>query len=300
MGQHQPEPALLLQRSGVAAPGLVRQPALAGSALQPGQLAGDETRPLAARQRGPDDLAAAAARRDGQLSRRALLAAALAAVLALGGGASAGTAGAAGAAHHHGDRAGAQAFLLTSSPDSLADLRAHAGAISVVYPTYFECTPGGGSVAGADVPAIDSFAHSRGDPGDAPLQLPGRRGRAPAAERTRAPPGTPRAARRARPQAGLRGTVPGPRERRPRRPRSAELVRGHAGGKTPPPPPPARRGGGRGHPRRARRPVRLLRRPRAVGRGGHRVRDGVGYPLGGLGARRHLHAVARERRGRAS
>lgn len=96
------------------------------------------------------------------MSRRALLGAALAAALAWAAGASAGAAGAAGAgeAHRPGTRTGAQAFLLTSSPDSLADLRAHAGSISVLYPTYFECTPGGAGVAGADVPAIDSFAHS--------------------------------------------------------------------------------------------------------------------------------------------
>lgn len=94
------------------------------------------------------------------MSRRALLAAALAGVLAWAAGSAAGTAGAAGSPRH-GTRDGAQAFLLTSSPDSLADLRAHASEISVLYPTYFECTPGGGSVAGADVPAIDSFAHSQ-------------------------------------------------------------------------------------------------------------------------------------------
>jgi len=61
---------------------------------------------------------------------------------------------------HHGRRRGVQAFLLTSSPDSLADLRAHVGKISVLYPTYFECTPSGGAVAGADRPAIDSFARA--------------------------------------------------------------------------------------------------------------------------------------------
>ncbi len=94
------------------------------------------------------------------MNRRALLAAALAGVLAWAAGTAAGTAGAAGS-HRHGTSNGAQAFLLTSSPDSLADLRAHASEISVLYPTYFECTPGGGSVAGADVPAIDSFAHSQ-------------------------------------------------------------------------------------------------------------------------------------------
>jgi spore germination protein YaaH len=55
-----------------------------------------------------------------------------------------------------------QAFLLTSSPDSLVDLRAHAEAIGVVYPTYFECRPPSGGVSGHDIPAIDEFARSRG------------------------------------------------------------------------------------------------------------------------------------------
>lgn len=91
------------------------------------------------------------------MSRRALLAAAAAGALGWAPSASAGAA----AAHHHRARPGVQAFLLTSSPDSLADLRAHSGAISVVYPTYFECTPAGGGVAGADIPATDSFARSQ-------------------------------------------------------------------------------------------------------------------------------------------
>ncbi len=51
-----------------------------------------------------------------------------------------------------------QAFLLTSSPDSLVDLQAHVGAIGVVYPTYFECAPPGGEVAGAADPAVDAYA----------------------------------------------------------------------------------------------------------------------------------------------
>jgi spore germination protein YaaH len=57
-----------------------------------------------------------------------------------------------------------QAFLLSSSPDSLADLRAHAGDVSVLYPTYFECTPSGAGVAGGDVPSIDSFARGHSIP----------------------------------------------------------------------------------------------------------------------------------------
>jgi len=88
------------------------------------------------------------------LRRRALLAAAAAAALCWAPSASAGA-----AARHH-VRGGVQAFLLGSSPDSLADLRVHAGEISVLYPTYFECTPSGAGVAGADMPAVDSFAHA--------------------------------------------------------------------------------------------------------------------------------------------
>jgi spore germination protein len=49
-----------------------------------------------------------------------------------------------------------QAFVLPTAPDSLTDLRAHAAEVSVVYPTYFECEPGGGAVEGHDEPAIDA------------------------------------------------------------------------------------------------------------------------------------------------
>jgi spore germination protein YaaH len=67
-------------------------------------------------------------------------------------------------AHHvraarHG---GVQAFLLTSSPDSFVDLQTHAGAIGVVYPTYFECQAPSGALSGHDIPTIDQFARSRG------------------------------------------------------------------------------------------------------------------------------------------
>ncbi len=51
-----------------------------------------------------------------------------------------------------------QAFLLSSSPDSFADLQAHVGAIGVVYPTYFECALPGGGVAGAPNPVVDAYA----------------------------------------------------------------------------------------------------------------------------------------------
>lgn len=55
-----------------------------------------------------------------------------------------------------------QAFLLTSSPDSFADLQAHPGAIGVVYPTYFECALPGGGVVGADDPEVDAYAQTHG------------------------------------------------------------------------------------------------------------------------------------------
>jgi spore germination protein len=50
-----------------------------------------------------------------------------------------------------------QAFLLTGAPDSFADLQAHVGAIGVVYPTYFECSPGGEVVGAADA-EVDVYA----------------------------------------------------------------------------------------------------------------------------------------------
>jgi spore germination protein YaaH len=51
-----------------------------------------------------------------------------------------------------------RAFVLAGSPDSLADLEAHAGAIGVIYPTYFYCGPDGTRVAGGEAAAIDEFA----------------------------------------------------------------------------------------------------------------------------------------------
>lgn len=54
-----------------------------------------------------------------------------------------------------------QAFLLTDAPDSFADLQAHAGAIGVVYPTYFECSPAG-EVMGAADGEVDAYASARG------------------------------------------------------------------------------------------------------------------------------------------
>jgi spore germination protein YaaH len=50
-----------------------------------------------------------------------------------------------------------QAFVLASAPDSFADLQAHAAAIGTIYPTYFQCAPGG-AVLGAADPALDAYA----------------------------------------------------------------------------------------------------------------------------------------------
>ncbi len=54
-----------------------------------------------------------------------------------------------------------QAFLLTGAPDSFADLQAHVGAIGVVYPTYFECSPSGEVVGAADT-EVDAYAAAHG------------------------------------------------------------------------------------------------------------------------------------------
>ncbi len=54
-----------------------------------------------------------------------------------------------------------QAYLLTSSPDSLRDLRAHAGSISVLYPTLYDCAiPSGHVTGGPDTGATD-YARSQ-------------------------------------------------------------------------------------------------------------------------------------------
>jgi spore germination protein YaaH len=58
-------------------------------------------------------------------------------------------------------RVGLQAFLLSSAPDSLVDLKAHASSIHVVYPTYFNCEIPSGQITGADVPTITDYAHAR-------------------------------------------------------------------------------------------------------------------------------------------
>jgi spore germination protein YaaH len=54
-----------------------------------------------------------------------------------------------------------QAFLLTSSPDSLSDLEAHARSVGVVYPTYFDCRVPSGRIAGRSIPSIASYAKAR-------------------------------------------------------------------------------------------------------------------------------------------
>ncbi len=55
-----------------------------------------------------------------------------------------------------------QAFVLTSSPDSYRDLQAHADAIGVIYPTYFQCAIPSGAVRGAPDPEVDAYAAAHG------------------------------------------------------------------------------------------------------------------------------------------
>jgi spore germination protein YaaH len=55
-----------------------------------------------------------------------------------------------------------QAYLLSSAPDSLRDLRAHARSIGVIYPTYFDCAVPSGRVTGADVAEDTSYARAQG------------------------------------------------------------------------------------------------------------------------------------------
>jgi spore germination protein YaaH len=72
------------------------------------------------------------------------------------------TVGSARAATHRAQRrASLQAFLLTSAPDSLADLKTHVRAVGVVYPTYFDCAVPAGSVIGQDAPATTAYLHER-------------------------------------------------------------------------------------------------------------------------------------------
>jgi spore germination protein len=54
-----------------------------------------------------------------------------------------------------------QAYLLSSSPDSLRDLRAHAGSVSVLYPTFYDCAVPGGGVTGRADASITQYARSQ-------------------------------------------------------------------------------------------------------------------------------------------
>lgn len=70
--------------------------------------------------------------------------------------------GAASAATHRSPhRPKLQVFLLSSAPDSLADLKTHLGAVGVVYPTYFDCSVPSGSVVGQDTPATTAYIRER-------------------------------------------------------------------------------------------------------------------------------------------
>ncbi len=53
-----------------------------------------------------------------------------------------------------------QAFLLASTDQSFFDLEAHYQQIGVVYPTYFDCGPGG-TVTGSDWPLVTGWARAR-------------------------------------------------------------------------------------------------------------------------------------------
>lgn len=52
--------------------------------------------------------------------------------------------------------------MLSSAPDSLVDLKAHAESIGVIYPTYFDCTVPGGQLSGRDMAPITAYARSQG------------------------------------------------------------------------------------------------------------------------------------------
>jgi spore germination protein YaaH len=72
------------------------------------------------------------------------------------------TLGAAGATHTPAPARQLQAYLLSSAPDSLRDLRAHARSIGVLYPTYFDCAVPSGRVTGADVAEDTAYARAQG------------------------------------------------------------------------------------------------------------------------------------------
>jgi spore germination protein YaaH len=54
-----------------------------------------------------------------------------------------------------------QAFVLSSAPDSLVDLEAHAQTVGVVYPTYFDCARSSGRIVSEDTGAISAYARAR-------------------------------------------------------------------------------------------------------------------------------------------
>jgi spore germination protein YaaH len=56
---------------------------------------------------------------------------------------------------------GLRAFLLTGSPDSLADLRSHASAIGVLFPTDFRCVAHGTRIASEEESAVTEYATTR-------------------------------------------------------------------------------------------------------------------------------------------
>jgi spore germination protein len=58
-------------------------------------------------------------------------------------------------------RGGVNAFLLNGAPDSFADLQAHVSSIAAVYPTYFDCAPGGTTILGAADPNVDAYARAQ-------------------------------------------------------------------------------------------------------------------------------------------
>jgi spore germination protein YaaH len=89
-----------------------------------------------------------------QLLRLALAAALLLAAVASPGGA-------AGAVYNLERSRPLQAYVLTSAPDSLRDLRAHARSLAVVYPTYFDCVVASGALTGSDVAPVTAYARSQ-------------------------------------------------------------------------------------------------------------------------------------------
>ncbi len=166
MGRRSTRPPLLLHRRRRRSPrSLVHRrrvdlrPRRACPVARPG------CRALAPRQRGPVDLGTALARRLNMRSPLGALAAGLLLLTApapvLGASLRAPPDAPTGASTQNpSPPAPLQAFVLAGAPDSFADLQAHASAIGVIYPTYYECSPSG-PVQGAAEPALDAFALAR-------------------------------------------------------------------------------------------------------------------------------------------